>query len=323
VTEPSARLAGAPITWGVCEVSGWGFQLGSERVLAEMSSLGLRATELGPEGYLPDDPEDLCDLLDRHGLRLVGGFVPAVLHRRDELEEGLARVIRSADLLQRAGAGVLVLAADTPGAGYETPSGIDDSEWAALMSGIDRAVGLGAERGLTVALHPHQGTVVAGAGDVERLLETSSVALCLDTGHLMVGGAVPLQVVETAPDRVAHVHLKDVDAGLAAQVRAGRVGYHQAVRGGMYRPLGRGDADIAGIVALLERTGYRGWYVLEQDTVLEDRPMDGRGPIRDAEASLEFLVRVLDGLAPDSGGRDQWIRAPQEASPEEREGVGR
>ena len=47
------RIAGAPISWGVCEVPGWGYQLGPDRVLTEMREVGLLATELGPEGFLP------------------------------------------------------------------------------------------------------------------------------------------------------------------------------------------------------------------------------------------------------------------------------
>ena len=50
------RIAGAPISWGVCEVPGWGYQLGPQQVLAEMREVGLAATELGPDGFLPADP---------------------------------------------------------------------------------------------------------------------------------------------------------------------------------------------------------------------------------------------------------------------------
>src|SRR4051812_42145845 len=62
------RLAAAPISWGVCEVPGWGRQLPSERVLSELASLGLRATELGPLGYLGDDVTAVRSALARHGL---------------------------------------------------------------------------------------------------------------------------------------------------------------------------------------------------------------------------------------------------------------
>ena len=78
---PAMKLAGAPITWGVSEVPGWGHQLGRDRVLAEIAGAGLRATELGPRGFLPEDPAELRRRLAEHGLTLVAGFVPAVLHR--------------------------------------------------------------------------------------------------------------------------------------------------------------------------------------------------------------------------------------------------
>src|SRR5688500_20148811 len=91
-TRGGRRLAGAPISWGVCEVPGWGRQLPPERVLAEMAGLGLTATELGPLGYLPLEPDALRARLDAHGLALVGGFVPLVLH-----EPAAGDALRTAD----------------------------------------------------------------------------------------------------------------------------------------------------------------------------------------------------------------------------------
>jgi inosose dehydratase len=286
------RVAGAPITWGVCEVPGWGHRLEPERVLAEMSGIGLRATELGPEGYLPEEPEPLHDLLASFGLSLVGGFVPVVLHREEEIEAQLALVSRSVDLLASGGAEVLVLAASIGDDGYAASAELGADEWSTLATTVDRVAELAAARGLTAALHPHHGTVVQTPQQVTRLLESSSIPLCLDTGHLVVGGADPIEVARSAGDRVAHVHLKDVIGDLAEQVRAGRMGYHEAVRLGLYRALGAGDLDVAGLVREVERSGYRGWYVLEQDTVLDGPPEDGAGPMRDASASLAFLERV-------------------------------
>jgi inosose dehydratase len=292
VTGLMDRVAGAPISWGVCEVPGWGHQLEPERVLGEMARIGLSATELGPAGFLPPVPDRLRDVLRPHRLRLVAGFVPATLHLEERTEEELARVARSADLLAAAGADVLVLAASTGEAGYEAPAELDRGAWASLVEGIDRAIDAASERGLTPALHPHRGTVIERPHHVERLLETSSVALCLDTGHLVVGGADPVEVAREAAGRVAHVHLKDVSSALAEQVRTGRLGYHDAVKLGMYRPLGGGDVDVGTIVDVLEGAGYRGWYVLEQDAVLMSRPDDGSGPMRDVATSVAFLERI-------------------------------
>src|SRR3954466_5549492 len=74
------RLAAGPISWGVCEVPGWGLQLSPDRVFSEMAGLGITATELGPLGWLPTDVREARAVLDRYGLRLVGGFVPVVVH---------------------------------------------------------------------------------------------------------------------------------------------------------------------------------------------------------------------------------------------------
>ncbi|MGH2735697.1 MAG: TIM barrel protein [Actinomycetota bacterium] len=290
------RVAGAPISWGVCEAPGWGHQLDPARVLREMNEIGLRATELGPDGYLPTDPKRLQSLLASYDMRLVGGFVPVVLHWADGLADELAQAARSADLLAALGCKVLVLSAATGESGYEGTMELDANEWKRLVRAIDRVIELGAERGLSVALHPHFGTIIESPQQIERLLESSTVPLCIDTGHLLVGGSDPLEISRAARDRIEHVHLKDVAADLAEQIRERRIGYHEAVGRGLYKPLGRGDIALEGIVGALEGHGYRGWYVLEQDAVLETDPEEGRGPIRDARASLEFLTRAARGI---------------------------
>jgi inosose dehydratase len=284
------RVAGAPISWGVCEVPGWGVQLPPERVLAEMRELGLAATELGPEGYLSAAPAAIPALLGRYGLRAVGGFVPVVLHR--ELDE--AAVERSAAALAAAGAGTFVLAADTGTAGYDQPGELDDRQWAALLANLDRVAERCLDHGLELVVHPHVGTVIERRAEVERLLADSEVALCLDTGHLLLGGTDPVELARGAPERVRHVHLKDVDGAVAKQAAAGGVGYAEAVRAGLYRPLGHGDLEVAAVVDALESAGYHGWYVLEQDVTLDREPTPGAGPVEDVRASLDTL-RSLAG----------------------------
>lgn len=83
MTDDVDRIAGAPISWGVCEVSGWGYQLPADQVLSQMSEIGLSATELGPDGFLPVDPDELASTLAAHDLHAVGGFTPFIMHRSD------------------------------------------------------------------------------------------------------------------------------------------------------------------------------------------------------------------------------------------------
>jgi inosose dehydratase len=283
------RLAGAPISWGVCEVPGWGFQLDAATVLTQMRELGLAATEFGPEGFLAADPAEKADQLRSYGLRAVGGFLPVLLH--DEAHDPLPEVERFMDTCVATGAGVVVLAAYTGVEGYDDRPALDEAGWQVLLGRLDRIADRATARGVVAALHPHVGTMVETGEETERVLSGSHIGLCVDTGHLLVGGTDPVLLTAAHPQRVVHVHLKDVDAQRAAAVRAGDTTFGTAVRDGMFRPLGEGDVRIAELVHTLEDAGYAGWYVLEQDVML-DGPGDGATPFADVRSSLDFLERV-------------------------------
>jgi len=284
------RVAGAPISWGVCEVPGWGHQMTSDRVLTEMREVGLKATEFGPDGFLPDAPEEKAAVLRSYGLAAVGGFVPVVLHvRSHDVVATMEPVLRA---FTAAGAGILVLSADSGQAGYDERVVLDDEAWKVLFDNLDRIRDIAGERGITATLHPHVGTVVEKTPEVERVLDGSAIPLCLDTGHLLIGGTDPARLATDVPDRVAHTHLKDVDAALAARVQRGELSYSEAVDQGMYRPLGKGDVDFATILRALEGAGYAGWHVMEQDTILHGEPSPGAGPVADVRESLDHLARL-------------------------------
>lgn len=286
------RVAGAPISWGVCEVPGWGYQMEAERVLGEAAELGLTALEAGPEGFLPAEPQEMDDLLSDHGLELVGGFVPVVLHRPEARDSELASVERQAGLFAAAGAGVLVLAAATGEEGYEESAGLQNEEWDELFATLALVEEIGARHGLSVVLHPHYGTKIESPEQVQRFLEGCDTGLCLDTGHSMVGGGDPVALTEAAMARIRHVHLKDVDRDLADRVVSGTLPYEQAVRDGLYMPLGDGDVDVRRVLDVLEGAGYDGWYVLEQDVMLAADP--GYGPASEVGRSLAYLRGVLE-----------------------------
>jgi inosose dehydratase len=294
VRRTASRVAGAPVSWGVNEVPGWGHQMSAERVLGEAASLGLSAIEAGPEGFLPTNPADAKHVLGEHDLGLVGGFVPVVLHRADRRAGELAVVEQQAEFFAASGAEVLIVAASTGREGYEEAMELDEDSWKELFGGLASVDEICDRHGLTVAVHPHFGTVIERRNHVERLLEGCETALCLDTGHLMLGGDDPVRVTEIAADRVGIVHLKDVDRRLAERVAAGELGYEKAVRQGVFEPLGDGDVDAERVIELVEGSAYRGWYVLEQDIMLDDEPEEGEGPIEDIRRSLAFVESKLE-----------------------------
>ncbi|MDQ6657505.1 MAG: sugar phosphate isomerase/epimerase [Actinomycetota bacterium] len=301
-TPVRQRVAGAPISWGVCEVPGWGYQLDPDTVLTQMREVGLAATEFGPDGFLPDAPADKASTLARYRLAAVGQFVPVVLHipGHDPIPEGQ----RAMQGLLAAGASTVVIAAATGGDGYDKRPTIDDQGWATLLENLDRINEAAAAHGLTATVHPHVGTMVESGEQTQRVLDGSAIGLCLDTGHLLIGGGDPVAVAVAHPDRIAHMHLKDVRLSWARRVQDGSVSYTDAVAGGMYVPLGAGDVDVAAIVTALESAGYQGWYVLEQDAMLAGKPgenPDGAGlvpdPLDDVRTSVSYILSVANRLA--------------------------
>lgn len=286
----NARIASAPISWGVIEVPEWGVQLDRDRVLAEMVSLGITATEFGPEGFLPDAPADRAKVLAEAGLSAVGGFVPAVLHHADQ--DPIPAIERELEAYVAAGASTFVLSAVTGEAGYDGAAELTDAEWATLFANLDRAQRAAAAVGVVATLHPHLGTVVESPDAVARVVAGSSIGLCLDTGHYTLGGGDPIDLVTKHADRIVHAHLKDVSVAISDRVKAGEIDYREGVRQGMYQALGAGDARVGEIVDALVAAGYDGWYVLEQDTVVENEA-DAVRALENARKSVEFIRQAV------------------------------
>ncbi len=284
------KIAGAPISWGVCEVPGWGYQMSPERVLTEMKEIGLTATEFGPAGWLPIDAAERAAAIAPFGLKPVGSFFLAVMH--DPEVDPIPAVEKELDAFEAAGGEFLVLAADSGRDGYDDRPVLDEQGWATLFANLTRITEVCAARGVTAVLHPHWGTMVQNVDEVERVLDHSTVGLCLDTGHLTAGGADVVELVRKYASRVGIVHAKDVRADLAAKLLPGELTWSEAIKAGIFTPIGEGDIDFAQIVKLLDEAGFDGYYVLEQDNMLDEEPPADGGPIVNARKSLEALAAL-------------------------------
>ncbi|MEN9753341.1 MAG: hypothetical protein RL670_1032, partial [Actinomycetota bacterium] len=168
------KIAGAPISWGVCEVPNWGYQMDAARVLKEMAELGLGSTEFGPEGFLPVEANARAKVLEHHGMSAVGGFFPVKMHLTDydpmpAIEAEIAACVA-------AKAEVLVLSADTGLDGYDTKRPeLDAAGWAHFTANLDKISDYAAKYGITAVLHPHVGTMVETESDIKHVLEGSKI----------------------------------------------------------------------------------------------------------------------------------------------------
>lgn len=290
------RVAAAPISWGICEVPGWGPQLAPRRVLGEMRDLGVRATELGAIGWLPADPAEVRGLLDEFGLELIGGFVPLVLHDRAQRDATLAAARGAAAHLQALGGSRFVTAVVSSTESWARPE-LGGTEWATLFEMLGELDVMLADFGLVQAVHPHVDTLIETADEFQRFLDGCACSFTLDTGHLFLGGADPVAVARDHHRRVALVHLKDVAAAAAAPLIAGAATLMDSVVAGLFPSAGQGVVPIAATVTELERRGYDGWYVLEQDVSLDEHlPPVGEGPLLGVRSSIDYL-QSLDASA--------------------------
>ena len=289
------QIAAAPISWGVCEVPDWGVQLPSERVLAEMAELGFTQTEAGAAGYLPEEPTELAAALNAHGLSLLGGFVPLVLHEPSERQATIASVHETAKMFQAAGAKYFVTAAVTTW-DWAPRQPLTDAQWNHLYEMLDEVEDLVADYGLVQAVHPHIQTVIEQADEVQRVLDNTRAGWTFDTGHLLIGGYDPIEFGRNYTDRIRHVHLKDVVLELSEPVMNGTQSIMEGVQAGMFCNLGAGDVAIDQAVQLMVDAGFDGWYVIEQDAAIEgDMPAKGAGPAADVAASVAYLRGLATG----------------------------
>jgi hypothetical protein len=193
------RVASAPISWGICEVPGWGAMLPTPRVLSEMAAFGFTATELGAPGFLPTDPTEVKDELAGYGMTLLGGFTPVVLHDPAFRDVTIAQATATAELFERAGATKFVTAVVVdPDWSVPAPLSTDEQRHMIEMFGVIDEICR--EHGLEQVLHSHVQTLVETKDDVNRVLDGCDVHWCLDTGHLAIGGVDPVAFAKEASD---------------------------------------------------------------------------------------------------------------------------
>lgn len=288
------QLAGAPVSWGIFEFEGLEARYPWAQVLDEIAETGYAGTELGPYGYLPPDPAQLKAELDRRGLQMLSAFVPVDLVDPAAHEAGLRTALKVGRLLAALDAPVLVLA-DNNGSVPELVkragrrSGTYLQDWKNLADGVELVRRRVAdELGLTTVFHHHCAGHVETPDEVDALLERSQVQLCLDTGHWHYAGGDALDCLKRLGSRVGYLHLKDCHPTIAENCRAADLDYFEAVKAGVFCPLGEGEVDFPGLLAELARQGYEGWAVVEQDVLVEDL----EAPRRFSQQNREYLQSI-------------------------------
>jgi inosose dehydratase len=142
--------------------------------------------------------------------------------------------------------------------------------WSAFVDGIGEAMDRCRGRGYEPTFHPELGTDVEAPAEIEALLAATEIGLCLDTGHFLAAGGDPVAAIAGWAPRINQVHVKDARLDRIAEVVRLDEGADAVWGRGVFCALGEGDLDVPGVLEGLRHAGYKGWIVVEQDSLPGD-----------------------------------------------------
>ncbi|MDE0851260.1 TIM barrel protein [Yoonia sp.] len=291
------RIGNAPCSWGIEFASDPAYPTW-QSVLSQCAGAGYKGIELGPIGYMPEDPAVLAPELVSQGMSIIGGVVFRPFHDADKWDEVLDASKRTCEALVAHGAKHLVLIdsisprrAPTAGRADEAEQ-MDDAEWAAYRDRIAAIAKMGTkDYGLTVGIHAHAGGFMDFEPELERLLsevDEGILKICFDTGHHSYAGFDPVAFMKRHINRISYMHFKDIDPVVKADVVKNRTDFYKACGQGIFCNLGQGDVDFPAVRQVLLDNNFEGWCTVEQDC---DPSVPGT-PLEDAEENRKYLESI-------------------------------
>ena len=291
------EIGNAPCSWGV-EFAQDPRNPAWRDVLRDCAQAGYKGIELGPVGFMPEDPVELAEALAEHDLTLIGGVVFRAFHDPAQWDDVLDGAVRTCRALKAHGAQHLVLIdsisprrAGTAGRA-DAAEQMDAAEWIAFRDRIAHVARMGTEEfGLTVGIHAHAAGFMDFEPELDRLLDEVDeriLKICFDTGHHSYAGFDPVAFMERHMDRISYMHFKDIDPEVKADAVAKGTGFYEACGQGIFCNLGQGDVDFPRVRQLLLDHGFDGWCTVEQDC----DPLLDPDTLGDATANRNYLKSI-------------------------------
>jgi inosose dehydratase len=293
------KLSAAPIDWGVAGLVP--SNPTPDELLDCVRDAGYTGCELGTHGYFGFGSREIASFFNPRGLAVSASWYDVDLSQplSQQCENEIDLIC---SLLQASGATNINISDKIVPERVAVVSRVasfpetwwNDEDWAQVPRTLLEIHQVTCRRGVTVALHPHVGTHIETGEETQRMLDATTdtpIRICLDTGHLLLGGSDPIALLNQIGDRVVHVHAKDVDGDMLARLQAGEIDYFAATGRGLYSDLGTGIVDWRGLKDGLEAFGYHGWVVAEQDRLLV---AGSREPFVANRRNYDFLAGLFD-----------------------------
>jgi inosose dehydratase len=293
------KLATAPVSWGVDhmgrpDLPQW------PAVFDQIAEAGFHYTELGPLGYLPEDPGLVKREMEDRKLEVVGAALLAPLGDREQKSRTLEEARRLAGLVSAAGGGFLILVDWSPErhmtAGRTKEAirlpGPARRDFHALVNEIGKLCR--EEFKILAAAHPHAGSYLEFEDEVDALMasvDPKYVTLAIDTGHSVYAEIDPAALLVKYAARTSYVNFKDISGSVLDRARQNAWPFLTAVDQGVFCCLGDGVVDFNAFCRELSNSAFSGPAVIEQDR----SPATFSSALDDARRAIRFIRKC--GLA--------------------------
>jgi inosose dehydratase len=269
----TSRGATARITFGYASITWAGKDL---QAIDDIAAAGYRGIQLRSNvlAQFGDRPAELRQLLERRRLQLAAFSSGAVRIDPAAEQRVIDDHVAHARFVRDIGGTFLQLTDERPAG--RAVSADDCVRLGSLLTEIGRR---SADIGVVAAYHPHMGTIGETPENTARVLAAADpryVKLLLDVAHYTQGGGDPALAIRQHRDRLALLHLKDVESPRPG----GAPGSYRFVE------LGRGNVDLGAVFAALDEISFTGWGIVELDDVTD--------PSRSARESALLSKRYLE-----------------------------
>ena len=151
-----------------------------------------------------NNEETFRALLKENNVELLTVYCAGNFIYDEILDEELYKITRAVKFAKKFGAKFLIV-----GGGARRYDGVRESDYEKLGKALDKVVDIARKEGMASGYHPHTGALVLEPHEIDKFMESTSMDLYPDLGHICAGGGDPVEIVRKYASRIHYVHLKD------------------------------------------------------------------------------------------------------------------
>ena len=295
-TNKDIKLGICPIGWTNDDMWDLGDENTFQQCISEMRLAGFTGCEIGHK--YPSDVKELKEALDLRGMTVASKWFSSFLGTKP-FEETFEEFKKEIEYLCYAGATAINISEQSYSIQgnqdlsiFENKARFTDAEFAQMCDGLNKLAEYAKSNGIRACFHRHMGTCVQTLEETERMLNNTSddLLLCYDTGHWTFSEVDPMAILNEFPNRIGHVHLKNMRKDVRDQAIKESWSFLKSVRNGAFTVPGdpEGCVDFEPVLRKLDEIGYEGWIMVEA----EQDPAKAN-PFKYAKMAYEYITDLM------------------------------